>query len=151
MKLIPLTKGMFAMVDDADYPVLSRFKWHASKDGKTFYPQNVNFGRMHSVLVTACKPLEVDHIDRNGLNNQRSNLRICTHQQNNWNQGKKKPGTSKYKGVSWFPARKKWMAKMRIKGKNTHLGCFQNEDDAAKCYDKHAALHFGEFACFNFR
>lgn len=139
------------MVDDEDYPMLSCLKWYAGKDGKTYYPWNSWGGRMHTYLMPVDKPLEVDHIDRNGLNNQKSNLRVCTHQQNNWNQAKKKPGTSKYKGVYWFPKRNKWIARMRINGHTTHLGCFVNEIDAAKCYDTNAKLHFGEFAYLNLK
>lgn len=139
------------MVDDEDYPLLSCIKWNVYKDKKTCYAENKSFGRMHSFLMMPNKPLEVDHIDRNGLNNQRSNLRICTHQQNNWNQEKKVIGTSKYKGVYWFASRKKWIARMRINGKTTHLGCFIKEDDAARAYDNAARKHFKEFALLNFR
>lgn len=151
MKIIKVKSGQEIMVDDCDYPFLSLIKWGIYKDSKTSYATNDSFGRLHNLIMPVTKPMEVDHIDRNGLNNQKSNLRICTHQQNNWNQEKKRPGTSKYKGVYWFPNRKKWIARMRINGKTTHLGCFLNEEDAAKTYDKFALIHFGEYACTNFR
>lgn len=149
MKIIKLTKNMVTLVDDEDYKILTEFKWCAMQSRKNFYAHNYELGRMHTFLMPVKKPYEVDHIDRNTLNNQKSNLRICTHQQNNWNQGKKKAGTSKYKGVYWFPKRNKWIARMRIKGITTHLGCFDDETAAARCYDEHAIIHFGEFAYLN--
>lgn len=150
MKTIEV-KNHKILVDDSDYPFLNLITWNIYEDVNTCYASNSSFGRLHNLIVPVTKPMEVDHIDRNGLNNQKSNLRVCTHQQNNWNQGKKRPGTSKYKGVYWFHKRKKWIARMRINGKTKHLGCFVLESDAAKTYDKFAILHFGEFAYLNFK
>lgn len=151
MKEINLKKGFVALVDDMDYPYLSCFSWYLLKGPKTFYAHNPDIGSMHQLIIPIDMPLMIDHIDRNGLNNQRSNLRICTRQQNAWNQEKKRPGTSKYKGVYFDSVRSKWMCRMRINGITKNLGRFENEEDAAKTYDKHALLHFGEFSCLNFK
>jgi hypothetical protein len=93
----------------------------------------------------------VDHINGNGLDNRKSNLRICTHQQNCENSRKRKKSFSKYKGVYWSKNAKKWVAQITIDGKSKHLGYFELEEDAAAAYDKAAVKYFGEFACLNFR
>jgi len=91
----------------------------------------------------------VDHIDGNGLNNTRANLRICTYQQNVCN-CKSRGGDSKYKGISWDKRSKKWRAKIRYNSKDKHLGVFEDEIEAAREYDREAAKLFGEFAYLNF-
>jgi len=104
---------------------------------------------MHRFIMKPPDDLVVDHIDGNGLNNTRANLRICTYQQNIFNRkgwGK----DSKYKGVSWDKRSKKWRAKIRYNSKDKHLGVFEDEIEAAKEYDKEAAKLFGEFAYLNF-
>jgi hypothetical protein len=92
----------------------------------------------------------VDHIDHNGLNNRRSNLRLCTAQQNARNHRPQLRGSSKYKGVSWRQDGKVFRALIWHNGKSINLGRFKNEIDAAKAYDKAAKKYFGEFAYLNF-
>lgn len=95
---------------------------------------------------------EVDHIDGNGLNNSVSNLRWCTHEQNNWNvKARSKPvHRSLYKGVSFHKNYKKWVAQIRIgNGKNKWLGSFDNPDKAALAYNEAAKRYHGEFAYQN--
>lgn len=92
---------------------------------------------------------ECDHRDGNGLNNQRSNLRVCTRAQNNRSGRKLRGGTSKYKGVCWHRHRHKWMSYIRLNGKQTFLGYFNLEADAARTYDVAALKYFGEFALTN--
>ena len=93
--------------------------------------------------------LEVDHINHNGLDNRRCNLRVCTRQQNQMNKRAMK-GSSKFKGVFWHSHAKKWGACITLQGRNKYIGVFISEIDAARAYDRYAAEHFGEFAYLNF-
>jgi hypothetical protein len=94
--------------------------------------------------------LQVDHEDGNGLNNQRSNLRIASPTQNQGNARRRKDNTSGYKGVSWYRRTNKWKAHIRVDKKLRHLGYFIDLTDAARAYDAAALEHFGEFAHLNF-
>jgi hypothetical protein len=105
---------------------------------------------MHRYIMKVPKGLVCDHINHNGLDNRKSNLRICTRQQNTYNQRSQKGGSSKYKGVDWNKRQKKWRARIYYKRKFYYLGYFDNEVDAAKSYDKKAKEFFKEFACPNF-
>ncbi len=101
-KEIPLTQGLVAIVDDADYEYLSQFKWCARKAGNTYYAvrqENKRFICMHIQIIGRRPGLEIDHIDGNGLNNRRSNLRFVTLRQNQQNRLYRR--YSKYHGVSW--------------------------------------------------
>ena len=110
MKKIPLTQNKFALVDDADYDWLNQFKWYARNEGQRYYACR-SFrvdGHVHHIvmhrLILGLKEGDgkiTDHIDGNGLNNSRSNLRICTSAENNFNQRPQAGKTSKYKGVHW--------------------------------------------------
>lgn len=152
IKFIPLTQGKVAIVDAEDYDWLSKYKWHASKKEYNWYACR-NYNRsivgMHQVIMNAPKGMLVDHIDHNGLNNRRSNLRVCTSSQNHQNRERTR-GTSKYKGVYREKRYRKWCASIHFEGRNYYLGSFSNELDAAKAYDLKAAELFGEFAYLNF-
>ena len=150
---IRLTQGKFAIVDCEDYDLLSRYKWCAAKDSSTYYAVRSRRGkqvRMHREIMKVPKHLVCDHINHNGLDNRRNNLRICTRQQNTYNQKPMKTGTSKYKGVDWNKRQKKWRARIYYKSRCHYLGYFNNEIDAALSYDAKARQLFKEFACLNF-
>ena len=153
VRRIPLTHGQFALVDAADYYRLAKFQWYANGPTKTkFYAVRKCDGKnvkMHRVVMNAPDHLFVDHIDHNGLNNTRTNLRLCTHAQNIYNQPSRK-GTSKFKGISRQRHEKNWTARIHANNKTCHLGTFASEIDAARAYDKKAAELHGEFACLNF-
>lgn len=157
MKEIKLTQGKVALVDDADFEELSKYKWYAERSSNTFYAmRNVrkNFHyvsvRMHKQIMKPPKNKQADHRDHNGLNNQRENLRICTQQQNNMNQRKRVGLSSIYKGVHLYRFGKKWVARIRLNKRTINLGHFKWEADAAKAYDVKAKELFGEFAYLNF-
>jgi hypothetical protein len=154
MKEIPLVNGRgIALVDDEDFPYLSQMKWyliqpqrackyaHTKLNGRTTY--------MHRLVLGSPKGLEVDHIDNDGLNNQRANLRLATRGQNNMNIHSL-GGKSKYRGVSRNGANTKWMAYIKKDGKQTHLGYFDSEIDAALAFDEMARVLFGDFSRLNF-
>jgi hypothetical protein len=152
-KLIPLTRGKFAIVDAADFEWLNRYKWHAQKGGRTYYARSQENGKMismHRVITNAPKGLVVDHINHNGLDNRKANLRICTRTQNARNCLPYRIGVSKYKGVSWNRKRKVFIAAISVGGKKQYLGGFKSEIAAAKAYDKKAKELFGRFAFLNF-
>lgn len=155
MKRIPLTQGKFALVDDEDYEWLSQWKWCADKGRNTYYAsRNDNENkrqttiRMHRELCQSEE--DVDHIDGDGLNNQKRNLRSCSSGQNSYNQRKSKNNTSGFKGVSWDKEKKKWAAYINFQRKKIHLGYFEDKIDASKSYDNAAIKYFGEFASLNF-
>ena len=151
MKLIELTQEKFAQVDDADYAHLKEYNWHLAtgtrgitgagrrKDGKTIY--------MHRQLLNVPQGFEVDHIDGDPLNNQRENLRICTHAENLRNRKVNKNNTSGYKGVR--NNHEKWQGYLMFNGKFINLGNFSDKQKAARAYNEAAKVYFGQFARLN--
>jgi len=151
-RLIHLSQGQSAVVDDADFDWLSRRKWTAQKTDYGFYAMRRDKGRlvlMHRLICNTPDGLVTDHIDGNRLNNQRHNLRIATQQQNLMNRRGKRGGTSTYKGV-WLDRNqsglKRWRAGIRLNGKIKYLGRFYSEADAGLAYEKAETEYFGEFA-----
>ncbi len=157
MKEISLSKGLIALVDDADYEELSKYKWYASMNRKHYARRHhmVNGKKsklyMHrQILGITDKKIFVDHIDGNGLNNQRSNLRAATHSENLANVNKRLGTSSKFRGVNFKKATSKWQVQIQHQGKLHFVGSFVDEVEAAKAYDKKAVELFGEFAKLNF-
>jgi len=152
MREIELTQGIIALVDDEDFEELRRHKWHAIKKGKFWYAVR-NVGRkrifMHREILDAQPGQFCDHINHDGLDNRRVNLRLCTRAENQWN-SRSRPGTSHYKGVSFYRKTDKWRAQVMMAGETYHLGLFEKEEDAACSYDAAAREIFGQFACVNF-
>jgi len=152
-KLIPLTQGKFAIVDAADYDWLNQYKWHVKEHKHTSYAETQKKGKlikMHRLITGAPSHLFVDHRDLNGLNNRRSNLRLCTRAENIHNQRPRKGGTSKYKGVYLKKLVRKFVAQISMNGKKRTIGYFGDEIEAAISYDIKAMELFGEFAYLNF-
>jgi len=161
MKEIPLTQGKVAIVDDEDYPLVSQYKWHADCQLGMWYAISGKHPQitMHR-LILGLQPGDgegVDHVDRNGLNNRRSNIRIATRSQNMANTKKSSGGradfwglNSKYKGVTRRNGSRKWYVQIQVNGKTIHLGSYDDEMVAAQVYDDAAKEYFGEFARCNF-
>jgi hypothetical protein len=162
---IPLTKGQVAIVDDADYERLSQYRWRAipHKNGRKFYAGRnyVNEdGAKRTMLLhrEIMQPMphtllsggiEVDHINGDSLDNRRSNLRLVTKSENYRGRTKTPGCSSQYKGVSLVKRTGRWQAYIRANDLIYRLGTFANEVDAARAYDAHARVLFGEFARLN--
>lgn len=165
MKMIPLTQGMSAIVDDDMFEYLNQWKWCVQKSGSTFYAiRSIKVGqhnrtvRMHREILGLKfgDKRQVDHINHNGLGNRRCNLRICNQSENSQNQNvQRRTKTSKYKGVWKAKQHQKgrtysyWMAGIRLNQKLIHLGYFKTEREAAEAYNNKAIEVFGEFANVN--
>jgi len=156
MKQIPLTQGKFALVDDEDFERVNQFKWQAHCERSIWYtlrslPRREGkrlVMRLHRLILNAPPNMQVDHINGNGLDNRKENLRLCTHSQNNWNRIKKR-GSSKFKGVHWHKVGKQWSSQICYNRKKIYLGLFQDPATAAKVYDDAAKKYFGVFAKTN--
>lgn len=159
MKEINLTLGKTAILDDDDFAILRKWKWQAIKSKQTYYAVRTEYKPskrtvyMHKEILS--RPgFQTDHIDHNGLNNTKANLRLATITQNNRN--KSKANGKQFKGVylsSTIIAGKKysyWRSKIRYDGNEINLGNFKSEQEAARAYDSAAKKYHGEFASANF-
>jgi hypothetical protein len=152
---IPLTQGLVALIDEADAAMALARKWYAGRSGRTFYAQRTDLAadgsrltvRLHTFL-TGWR--YVDHINGNGLDNRRANLREAEHRQNLMNQRRPRHNTSGFKGVTLNKRTGKWEAQILPQGRHIRLGSFEDPEEAARAYDAAALLHFGEFARLNF-
>jgi hypothetical protein len=157
MKRIPLTRGQFALVDDADFDSLNQWKWFATWDPCTHQFRAVRAkwsnGRshhfsMHRQIMRFPEGRHIDHINSKTLDNRRSNLRICTPTENRRNQRRSSKNSSGFKGADRHQG--KWRARITVNYSSRHLGCFSSPVDAALVYDKAALEFFGQFARINF-
>lgn len=156
MPFLKLTTGEGVLVDEGDFEYLNQWKWHSESGRyavrKEYYGKAPNgkhltrWIRMHRLITDAPDKMEVDHINGNGLDNRRSNLRICTHKQNSHNTRKRKDNRSGYKGVGWHTQHNKWRARIVVDGRQKHLGLFDTPEQAAIAYNTAAEQFFGEFA-----
>ena len=164
--------GTFTVLYDADdEKLISQYKWYVYKDKRNSYAQThiphpdggwyLQPGRktrrkrtttiqMHKLIIqdSLKEGMQVDHINHNGLDNRKSNLRPCTFQQNRFNQRPHKNSASPYKGVTRQYG--KWCAQIFTNGKSTYIGSYNDEEEAARAYDAKARELFGEYAYLNF-
>lgn len=156
MKTIKLTQGQQTQVDDDDYEWLNSYNWCCMYTGKPYAVRGKQYRKKKRTIKMAGEIMQppdgmvIDHIDGNSLNNQKSNLRICTPQQNSVNRKAHHGGSSQYIGVSWDRHAHKWVAQFMFKGKQMHLGYFKDEEKAAKIRDQKVFELLGKFAYLNF-
>jgi hypothetical protein len=154
MREIELGTGISATIDDEDFEILSKYSWSLSNKGYA-YRTDAGKGRhifMHRDLIP-CKDYpeeEIDHINRNKLDNRKSNLRICTKSQNLMNKPAQSNNTSGYKGVSKKKDRNKWQSQISVDGRLNYIGSFNTAEEAAEAYDRVAKIVYGNFAVTNF-
>ena len=148
------------LIDDEDFDLISKYNWYVYKPHKstTYYSRATHTIKenknakiyIHRLILGVTDPsIFVDHIDGNGLNNQKLNLRICSQSENMRNMKKPISNKSGFKGVFYRKDRNTYAAAIVVKGKKHHLGHFKNKLDAANAYNQAAIKYFGEFAKLN--
>ena len=154
---VKLTRGYIATLDDEDEHLIEGYSWHAlvindsnlvyavAKNTKTNGPRSI---LMHRLIMDAPKRMTVDHIDRNGLNNTRKNLRFATRWEQQANRKKNNNNTSGFKGV-WKTKRGPYRAEMRLDNAKFSLGTYDKARDAALVYNVISYLFKGDYASLN--
>jgi hypothetical protein len=155
-----MAQPRYAKVDPADYKRLRRYEWFSIKGTGNFYAARRVKGTkgarfsiiyMHRELIEVRDGLLVDHVNQDSMDNRRTNLRAATRAQNVRNRKKfAKSSGSEYKGIYWDRNQKRWIARIMLERKKIYLGCFRNEVEAARAYDRAARKYHGEFASLNF-
>ncbi len=162
MKIVELTKGKVAQIDDEVFDLAMSLRWCALRGNRTWYAgrRTVVNGKPQTMTLHGLVfdyfygPIfdgySVDHRDHDGLNCQIVNLRMATPQQQNCNRRKPRNNTSGFIGVYWHPCANKWAAHAKINGKTIHLGLFTDKIEAALARDEFVKIHHGAFAVLNF-
>ncbi len=155
MKKITLSKGQVTLIDDEYYEKFNTFKWYLDAHGyvrrtltkseKNEFNNKTTRMMLHQeILGKAPLGFEIDHIDRNKLNNQKSNLRFVSRRENNLNRKIPKHNKSGLRGVHFYKITNKWRATIRINGKDKHLGYFNQKEEAGRAYNKAWLIYNGK-------
>ncbi len=155
MREVILTSGEISLVDDSDFNFVNQFRWRALRTPRTTYARATINGKvvlMHRILMQTPVGMHTDHLNSNGLDNRRENLRVCTQTENKRNARPAQGKSSPYKGVSLIKGTKtpKYSCKIYVDGKLRHLGTYSSPVHAALRYDHEARENYGEFAYLNF-
>jgi hypothetical protein len=151
MKEIPLNHGYVTLVDDEDVGKVSIGTWRLRRNKNALYAvRSLRKGGhrtlyLHRFILDPPPHLEVDHINGNGLDNRRANLRLCTHERNCKNISKQARGRSRFRGVRWDKKISRWL----VSCQGAYIGCFKDETEAARAYNSAASERFGAFARLN--
>lgn len=158
-KIIKLTQGYTSTIDDEDEEKVEKHSWcvqqykDKTRNTKIYAKCSMKGTQitLHRFILNPPKGIYIDHINGDGLDNRRSNLRFCTKQDNAANRPKDriKGATSIFKGVYKNKNSGKWIARITVKDKGIYLGCFSVEIDAARAYNEAAIKYFGKFSCLN--
>lgn len=152
MQTIPLSQNKVAIIDDEDFRWISQTKWfchHGNAETKRTIGGRRVIISMAREIMKCPEGRVVDHINGDKLDNRKTNLRICTQAENTRNRGMSAHNSSGFKGVTFNKGVKRWIACIRLNGKNKHLGCFDSPEDAARAYDMAAEKNYGQFARTN--
>jgi hypothetical protein len=155
VKEIPLTQGKVALVDDDLFDYLNQWSWFAALVHGKWYAQRQagrpqKTVRMHRVVAGAPDEVKVDHINGNGLDNRRENLRNCSQTQNCYNRKLPMNSTTGFKGVCFHKRDRKYSVHIGFQKRKIWLGYYQTAEEAARAYDEAAKRLYGEFAKLNF-
>jgi hypothetical protein len=150
VKRIPVTGGLYAYVDAADYEAISRYNWRLVSGGYAGRYEKGKLILMHRQIMQPPKEKVVDHLSGNRLDNTRANLHVCTPAENNRNRPKHRGSSSQYHGVFYIQKRDEWQASICLDCKVKHLGHFDVEIDAARAYDRAAVELLGDPVRLNF-
>lgn len=162
---VPLTRGYVTILDRPDFerhfhPIedAPTVRWCAVRyrSGHVYAYRKIRrddgtyrSAHLHRDILDAPKGIDVDHINGDGLDNRRCNIRLATRTENNANRRLSTNTASRYKGVHWDRDTLSWRAQINCAGKRHHLGRFSSEDDAGLAYNFAAIRFFGEFALLN--
>ena len=154
MKTIPLGRGRVAIVDDEDFDYLSQYKWFLQSSKGRYVQRHNNEKKrgkiyMHREILPCPSGMMIDHINGNGLDNRKCNLRVATQSQNNSNQPKQKRNICRFKGICVDKKNGGWRAQISINGETKNLGHFLDDESAARAYNDAARKQFGEYARLN--
>lgn len=147
-------RDKFILVDEQDVEIVSKYRWYPHIKGRSVYAQTrplrgVSPIRLHRLIMKPEEGMVVDHINHDGLDNRRQNLRCGTQSQNMMNKGASKSAKTSYKGI--WQTRQGWVAVITTsKNERRYLGTFTTAETAARAYDDAARRHHGEFAFLNF-
>ncbi len=153
MKKIKLTQGEYALVDDEDFEELNKYKWHCQRYANSNYAKRWNKNKkpntinMHRQITNCPDNMQIDHINGDGLDNRKRNLRICTQQQNGLNILKtKKESTTGIRCVSYNKKTNKYCPYIYLNGKRKRLGAFDDIEDARVAYIRASLKYYGDFS-----
>ncbi len=150
---IPLSRGKVAFIDSIDFDKVSKYKWYAraGKNGIFYATSTLHKNiHMHRLILDVTNRFDfVDHINHDGLNNCRSNLRVVNNKENMYNSKSRKNTSSKFKGVHWNKEKQRWTSQITADKKTIHVGHFKSEIEAAIAYNEKAKILHGQFAFLN--
>ena len=149
MKKIKLTQGKYALVDDEDYMRVNIFRWHLMSRGYAARDMGRKKILMHRFILGVVTNMYVDHINGDGLDNRKENLRFATQRQNLGNSRRRVDNKTGFKGVHYYKRDCSYKATIKAAGRNKHLGYFKTAEEAALAYNRAAIEIFGEFAQIN--